>query len=600
MAERFLSKRNLRFTLFEALDVLELTRHERFSKHTKQVFDLVLDEALRMGRDLIWPICAEMDANPPHLENGRVRVHPVVSRFMAESGQGGWIGAPFPEEHGGQELPMTLGMACQFIFSAANYSAAVFPELSTGAAHLILSFGGPDLVKTYLPPMMSGKWQGTMALTEPGAGSSLSDITTEAVDSGAGYFLMRGRKIFISAGDHDGVENVVHLMLAKIPGGPPGVKGISLFVVPKLRPEGKELIGNDLFCTQVYHKMGYRGTPLTELAIGDHGDCRGFLVGEPHRGLFYMFQMMNEARLGVGMGATGIASAAYCQALEYARSRPQGRKMGNRDPLSPQVPLAEHADVRRMLLFQRSVVEGSLSLILQCCRYSDLVSATQGEERDKWHLLLEILTPVAKTFPSEMGILSTSAAIQCLGGYGYCDDFPVERYFRDMRIHAIHEGTTGIQGMDLLGRKVVMRDGKALRLFAETLLADVNKADAFPETCRQGAALVQALKQVEEVVLHLVGVAGTRGAEAYLADAALFLEMFGLVAVAWQWLIQGMAAARGLAVAKSRAEKNFYQGKLLAMRYFFAYELPKTQALATRLTDNDPLTVDMETAWFED
>ncbi|MFH1887580.1 MAG: acyl-CoA dehydrogenase [Pseudomonadota bacterium] len=595
-----MSKRNLRFTLFEALNIQEITQYERFATHNRKMFDLVLDEALRMGKDLIWPACEEMDAIPPHLENGKVRVHPVVARFMAESGEGGWIGAPFPEEHGGQELPITLAMACQFIFSAANYSAAVFPELSTGAAHLILSFGSPELAETYLPPMMAGKWQGTMALTEPDAGSSLSDITTEAVDSGQGYYRIRGRKIFISAGDHDAVENVVHLMLAKIPGGPPGVKGISLFVVPKLRPEGGKLVENDLICTQVYHKMGYRGTPLTELAIGDHDNCRGFLEGEPHRGLVHMFQMMNEARLGVGMGATGIASAAYCQALEYTRSRTQSRKMGNRDPLSPPVPIIEHADIRRMLLFQRSVVEGALSLILQCCRYSDLVSVTQGEEKERYHLLLEILTPVAKTFPSEMGVLATSAAIQCLGGYGYCDDFPVERYFRDMRIHPIHEGTTGIQGMDLLGRKVVMQEGKALSLFAETLAADAKKAEEFPETCQSGERLVLAMKRVEEVILHLVGVAGEKGAEAYLADAALFLEMFGQVAVAWQWLISGMAAARGLAVAKSKADRNFYQGKLLTMRYFFAYELPKIEGLATRLTDGEALTVDMETAWFED
>lgn len=600
MPDKFFSERNLKFLLYDVFDAEGLTRFAAFRKHNRKIFDMVVDAGVRLARDLFRPCLTEMDRHPPVLENGRVKVHPSVKKIMDAAGEGGWIGLRFSEADGGEQLPALIGGACDFIFAAANYSASVYTHLTSGATHLILSFGGKALVDTYVPSMLSGRWQGTMALTEPQAGSSLSDITTTAAPTENGFFKIRGQKIFISAGDHDGVENVVHLMLARIEGAPPGVKGISLFVVPRLRPEtGGSLVPNDITVTQVYHKLGYRGAPITELAIGEKNDCRGYLLGEPHKGLKYMFQMMNEARVGVGTGACGIASAAYYAALEYAAARPQGRKVNQKDPLLPQVPIIEHADVKRMLLFQRAVVEGALALLLQCCRYDDHIHADDRDGRERAALLLEILTPVAKTYPSEMGILSTSQAIQCLGGYGYCDDFPVEQFYRDVRIHPIHEGTTGIQGMDLLGRKVIMENGKAFRFYLEELRETIAAAKAFPDTAMYADRLEQAVELLESVTAGLLDLARTEGPAVFLADATLYLELFGIVTIAWQWLKQGVAAAGRLGGAKKK-DQQFFRGKLFTMRYFFEYELPKIDGLARRLVSPDHLTVEMAPEFFSD
>jgi len=602
MTEKFFSERNLKFLLYEVLDTESLAWLPIFSQHNRKMFDMVIDAGIRLAKELYKPCLAEMDRQLPELKDGRVRVHPWVGRILKEAGDGGWIGLRFPEADGGEQLPHTIGSACDFIFTAANYSASVYSHLTSGAAHLITSFGSRSLIDAYVPNMLSGRWQGTMALTEPQAGSALSDITTTAVPADKSDYLIKGQKIFISAGDHDGAENVVHLMLARIEGAPAGTKGISLFVVPRLRLDDEgQLVSNDIAVTQVYHKLGYRGAPITELSIGEKDDCRGYLVGEAHKGLKYMFQMMNEARVGVGVGAAGIASAAYYAALDYTGARQQGRPITSKDPAKPQIPIIEHADVKRMLLFQRAVVEGSLSLLLQCSLYSDYMHAEAGEEKEAARLMLEILTPVAKTYPSEMGILSTSQSIQCLGGYGYCEDFPVEQYFRDARIHPIHEGTTGIQGMDLLGRKVIMADGKAFQLYLKTVRETIRGAAEGPEFLKDYAnQLETALTSLETVTFNLIGVAQSKGPAAYLADATLYLEFFGIMTVAWQWLKQGIIAEKALQSVKSKREKNFYQGKIYAFKYFFEYELPKTEGLARRLSSADDLTLEMDAAFFND
>ncbi|MEK6654024.1 MAG: acyl-CoA dehydrogenase family protein, partial [Thermodesulfobacteriota bacterium] len=364
MAEKFISLRNLQFLLYEHLDAEALTKYPYFSDHSKETFDMVLETAMRMSREMLFPVFGEMDKKPPEFRDGKVFVHPVAAAVMKACGEGGWIGAQAPYELGGQQIPNTIMTAFRGIFSAANYSASIYPFLTTGAAHLILSFGAKDLIDAYVPKMFAGEWQGTMALTEPQAGSSLTDLATTAFPMVEGAYKIKGQKIFISCADYESTENVVNLLLARIDGAPRGVKGISLFVVPKRRPDGRDgLAGNDVTCIGIYHKLGYRGAPITQLSFGDNDDCRGWLIGEPHKGLRYMFQMMNEGRIDVGMGAAAIASAAYCAALEYARQRPQGRPIAGKDPLTPQVPIIEHADVKRMLLFQRAVVEGSLALI---------------------------------------------------------------------------------------------------------------------------------------------------------------------------------------------------------------------------------------------
>jgi butyryl-CoA dehydrogenase len=416
-----------------------------------------------------------------------------------------------------------------------------------------------------------------------------------------GYYRIKGQKIFISAGDHDGVENVVHLMLAKIEGAPAGVKGISLFVVPKKRIDEKGgLISNDVVASGVYHKLGYRGCPIVQLSMGDKNDCHGWLVGEPHSGLKYMFQMMNEARIGVGMGATAMATAAYYASLEYSKTRRQGRKVSQKDPSLPPIAIIEHADVKRMLLFQRAVIEGSQSLLMQCSKLVDFQKVLTGEDRERYHLLLEILTPVAKSYPSEMGVHAISQGLQCLGGSGYCDDYPLEQYYRDCRIHPIHEGTTGIQGLDLLGRKVIMHDGQAFLLYINELQDTIKAARNYQDLEKFADELNEALTQLQEVTHHLVSVARQQGPEAFLADATLYLEFFGHITIAWQWLLQGIAVQKALNDGAAKKDFNFYQGKLFTMRYFFGYELPKTLGLAKRLLDDDRLTVEMQTDYFND
>ncbi|MBN2224489.1 MAG: acyl-CoA dehydrogenase [Deltaproteobacteria bacterium] len=601
MADKFISERNLKFLINEVFDAPSLLQFPRYSHHTPEVFDMVIDTAMKMGRDLLKPSFEEMDKNPPRFEAGAVKVHPSVKRLMKECGEGGWISAVASLEVGGQQLPFTVGLIPTFVFSAANYSASNYPGLNMGAAHLIESFGSQEQKDTYIPLLFSGAWQGTMALTEPQAGSSVGDITTTASPTDKDYYLIRGQKIFISAADHDCVDNVVNLMLARIEGAPPGLKGISLFIVPKKRFDNDgNLVPNDLAILGIYHKMGYRGCPITQLSLGDNGDCRGWLVGEPNRGLYYMLQMMNEARLVVGMNAAAIASAAYYACLQYTRERPQGRPITSKDPSAPQIPIIEHADIKRMLLFQRAVIEGSLGLLFQCTVYSDLMLAHEGDEREKYSLLLDLLTPVAKTYPAEMAIHSVSQALQCLGGYGYCDEFPIEQHYRDTRIHPIHEGTTGIQALTLLGRNVVMKNGKALTLFLDEVEGAIKKAGARPELAAHAAQLKKAVEKLKEVIGHLVGIATGGNIDLFLADATLFMEFFGVIAVAWQWLLQALAAQSALAKGASPSDEDFYTGKMYAFRYFFAYELPKTEGMAQRLLTIDDLTLSMKPDYFSD
>jgi alkylation response protein AidB-like acyl-CoA dehydrogenase len=602
MAGKFISMRNLQFLIYEMFDAESLTRYPFFQDHSREIFDMVLDTGMKMGKDILFPAFSEMDKVQPEFNDGQVTVHPVVKDVMEACGEGGWIGAHTSYEMGGQQIPNTVMTAFRGIFAAANYSACVYPFLTTGAAHLIISFGSEELIDAYVPKMFAGKWQGTMALTEPQAGSSLTDVATTAYHNEDGYYKIKGQKIFISCAEYDCIDNVVNLLLARIEGAPSGIKGISLFVVPNKRfDENSQLVNNDVTCTGIYHKLGYRGAPITQLSLGENEDCRGWLLGEPHKGIRYMFQMMNEARIEVGMGAAAIASAAYLAALEYSMERPQGRKITSKDPNEPQIPIIEHADVKRMLLFQKAVVEGSLSLIFQCAKYVDLVAVLDGEEKENYELLLEILTPVVKTYPSEMGILSLSQGLQCLGGYGYCDEFPLEQYYRDVRIHAIHEGTTGMQGMDLLGRKIVMKNGKALFLYLAELEKAVSDGKSIEEFAPYAESLEDAVEQLKEITQGLTGLALEGKIEVFLADATLYLEMFGIIAIAWQWLLQAIVAKKALEEKRPQQEVDFYQGKLFAFRYFFEYELPKAQGLAARLKNSgDALTVNMKSEYFTD
>jgi alkylation response protein AidB-like acyl-CoA dehydrogenase len=594
----FYSKRDLQFQLFEVLNSESLTKYEYFQDHNRESFEMVLEAAEGIATKMMLPLLTEMDRNEPQLVDGKIRIHEGMKAIIKKMGEDGWVNAAFRYDEGGQQLPITFLNAAGFIFQAANYSSSIFSFMSGGSANLIRTFGSQTLIDTFTPNMYSGKWQGTMALTEPDAGSSLSDISTSAEPTDVdGVYKIKGQKIYISAGDHDACENIVHLMLAKIKGGPIGAKGISLFVVPQKRIKNAELIDNDVVTAGIFHKMGYKGAPIAHLSVGSNDGAEGYLVGEPHKGLSYMFQLMNEARIGVGMNATAIGTAAYYTSLAYAKERPQGRRISEKDPAKPQIPIINHADVKRMLLFQKSVVEGSLALNLYCSQLSDLIHVEEGEAKERANLLLDLLTPIAKSYPSEMCCLSTSAAVQVLGGAGYTTDFTVEQFYREARIHPIHEGTTAIHGIDLLGRKITIHNGKAIQIFFE----EINKtmAEAAYEASLEPFVekLQKSLSKAQQATGYLLGLAGKGETEKFLADATLYLEMFGIITIAWQWLNQGIVAQQKLNDAHE-SDQNFYQGKLATMRYFYEYELVKVDSLVKRLQSTDNVTIDMQSDWF--
>lgn len=588
----YFSKRNLNFLLHEVFHAEDLTQYPYFSAHDRGTFDMALDSATHIADTLMYPYVRDVDRNQPELKNGQVTVHPRIKAFLESMGEAGLIGAGFSFERGGQQLPELINSCIGFILMAAN-NGMMYTGLTAGAANLIATFGSDDLNDRYVANMLSGRWQGTMALTEPQAGSSLSDITTTATPQPDGSYKLKGQKVFISAGDHDAADNIIHLMLARIDGAPKGTKGISLFVVPKFRDTENGPVDNDVTSTGVYHKLGQKGVPAMHLTMGERDDCIGYLVGQPHMGLPYMFQMMNEARLGVGMTAAGIATAAYHAALQYAKERPQSRRLNEKGILdAPQTPIINHPDVRRMLLFQKAVTEGSLSLLLEAAKLYDIAHAAEGEEKENAHLLLEILMPMAKTYPSEMGVQSVSQSVQTFGGYGFTEDFPVEQLYRDIRITPIYEGTTGIQAQDLLGRKMTMKGGKAAQLLMQAIGSTIADASAHDEFKPYAGMLKAELVRLQEVVQALMPHAGAGDYERYLSDATLFLEQMGIVVVAWQWLKQAVVAKQAMLTQNPLGDElAFYEGKIHTMKYFFHYEVPKTLGLAARLKDTEVLTI---------
>ncbi|MEN0006301.1 MAG: acyl-CoA dehydrogenase [Bacteroidota bacterium] len=591
MAHDYISMRNLRFTLHEMLDAENLNRFEYFQDYDKASMDMALSAAEQIGDTYLFPIFREMDKNKAYYKDGEVQVHPGLKKAILALAEGGWIGAPDDYEMEGQQMPYTLLNAGVLTFYAANANAAAYAFLTQGAARLIRAFGSEALNQAFIPQMYSGAWQGTMALTEPQAGSSLSDITSSATPSGNGHYKIKGQKIYISGGDHTGVDNVVHLMLARIDGAPQGTKGISLFVVPKKRMEEGALVSNDVTTAGIYGKMGQKGYVAAHLMMGEKEDCHGYLVGQPHKGLRYMFQMMNEARIGTGILSAGTASAAYYASLKYANERPQGRHPGNKDLTQAPVLIIEHADVRRMLLYQKAVVEGSISLLLYCSYLADVEQAAEGKEKEDAHLLLELLTPIAKSYPAEWGTQSVSMAMQVLGGAGYTDDFPVEQYYRDIRVNAIYEGTTTIHGMDLLGRKVTMAEGKAMTLMMTKLKALLEEAGQIPELAPFAAKLGKAAQALHKTTMELIQIAMKEGAKAFLADATIYLECFSIITIAWQWMEQALVAHKALPNAEGDSERHFYEGKIQTFKYYFEYELPKTRGLIAVLATKEQVTL---------
>ncbi len=594
-----LSDRDVDFQLYEALDTAALCTLPAFQEHSRDTFTLLLDSTRRFAREVLAPTYRPMDATPPVFEHGRVRVHPAMRALYAGMADLGLLTATRPPEVGGQQLPLTVHAVASAYLMAANLSAYGYLGLTIGAAHLLEVFGTPFLRDTFMARMYRGEWTGTMALTEPQAGSSLADVKTRATPAPDGTYRLQGSKIFISGGDQDFTDNVVHLTLARIEGAEGGTRGVSLFAVPARRPQGDTLVPNDVQVAGVIHKIGWRGLPSLVLNFGESQDCHGWLVGQPGRGLACMFQMMNEARIMVGLNGVSTAAVAYQESLTYARERPQGRPAGIRDTARAQFPIIEHADVRRMLLRQKAIVEGGLALLLATSTQSDLAHHAPDEAaRKRAQLLLDLLTPIAKTFPAEKGFESNALALQIHGGYGYSSEYLPEAWLRDQKLNSIHEGTTGIQGLDLLGRKAVAEGGAALQALDAEVRATTARARAAGVEPGWSDALEDAFQQAAALTREL-GARGMAGeVDVMLRHSTDFLELFSVVAVAWRWLAQGAAAKEGLSRAPSPEDVAFYEGKLAAAQYWFAVEVPRVPLLAHLCRTSEDSYARMRPDWF--
>ncbi len=618
--ERIVSRRDLAFLLYEWLNVEALTQRPRYAAHSRETFEAALDTAERIATDLFAPHARKSDLEEPRFDGEKVHLIPEVAQALDAFVAAGLMAAEQAEELGGMQLPITVAKAAFAYFKGANVATSSYALLTVANANLLLAHGSSAQVDAFVRPELAGRFFGTMCLSEPQAGSSLSDVVTRAefeCDSPLGaQYRLTGNKMWISAGEHELAENIVHLVLAKIPApdGRPvaGTRGISLFIVPKylVAVEGTGAgayakVGerNDVVLAGLNHKMGYRGTSNCLLNFGEgrfrpHGRAGavGYLVGEPGRGLAAMFHMMNEARVGVGLGAAMLGYTAYLHALDYARNRPQGRPVGptGKNPQQSQVPIVQHADVKRMLLAQKSYAEGALALNLFCARLIDEERTAEDEtDRTEATLLLDILTPIAKSWPSQWCLEGNALAIQVHGGYGYTRDYAVEQLYRDNRLNSIHEGTHGIQALDLLGRKVVMQDGAALRLLGARVEATISRASEarHSDTQRWAAMLGDRVRRLARVT-QKVWAAGDPART--LANATPYLEAFGHVVLAWIWLDQSLAASAHY----RRDDSDFYHGKWQACRYFFLYELPKVDSMLDLVESLDDTTLGMQDAWF--
>lgn len=566
------------FLLRDVLDVEGLCKLPAFASHSRETIDPWFAACRRVAREVMFPSYRAIDLEPPRFEGGRVFVHARMHDAWRELVGLGAISAV-------SELPLTVTTLSSAYLMAANCAAYGFAGLTAGAAHLIEAFASEPLKATYLEKLKSGEWTGTMALTEPHAGSSLGDVTTRARPTDAGHFLISGAKIFISGGDQDLTQNVVHLVLARIDGSPAGSKGISLFAVPKKRPTAAGLVDNDVQVSGVIHKIGWRGLPSLALSFGDEGNCQGWLVGAPNQGLRCMFQMMNEARIMVGVNGAATASVAFHESLAYARERKQGRAAGTTDITSAQIPLTEHADVRRMLLRQKAIVEGSLGLLGLTARYADVAAhGTDEAERARAKLLLDLLTPIAKTFPAEKGFESNALALQIHGGYGYSSEYLPEAWLRDQKLNTIHEGTSGIQALDLLGRKVVAGGGAALMALREEIEVELARAK-FDVAELRGAA---------DRMVEVTAALGARGAsgdvEGMLGHSSDFLEAMSAVVIGWVWL----KLANGVA---SR-DDDFAKGLKAAAQYWLRTEVSRVPALATLCESAERSYLELKDSWL--
>jgi alkylation response protein AidB-like acyl-CoA dehydrogenase len=598
MKSTLLSRRDLDFLLFEWLHVQDLVKLPRFRDHSRETLSAVLDLSADLAERYFAPHNKKSDAAEPTFDGTKVTVIDDVKDALDAAAAAGLIGMSMDHEHGGLQLPTSIAQASCAWLAAANVSTYGYLILTNANANLLAKFGSQDQRDTWVKPMIAGRFSGTMALSETQAGSSLADVQTRAEPQDDGTYRLYGSKMWISGAEHELTENIVNLVLARIPGASPGTKGISLFIVPKflVTEDGELGERNDVAISGLNHKMGQRGITNTVLNFGDgtytpagSAGAVGYLVGEAHRGFFYMFHMMNEARLGVGTGAVALGYTGFLKSVKYAREREQGRPIAAKDPSTPQVPIVEHADVKRMLLAQKAYVEGGLALELYCARLIDIEQGSESTgKRESARLLLDILTPVAKSWPSQWCLEANDLAIQVHGGYGYTREYDVEQHYRDNRLNPIHEGTVGIQSLDLLGRKVTQHRGASLTELGMAIATAVASATTSGD---EAAALAVELDSVWRRLLGVTAsITASADREAAMANSVVYLEVFGHMVLAWMWLEQF--------VATSEHGGDYYEGKRQAARYFFSYELPRTGPQLDLLEAFDRITVDMRSEWF--
>lgn len=601
MAAPILSERDLEFMLYELFDAEGMTERPRYADHSRETFAAAMKTSQTVAEKYLLPIRSLLDNSQPTFDGEKVHQPAELKTAIDAVIESGLASTTADFELGGMQLPGIVASAVNAYLSAAGGVAMGYTGLTNANANLIQAHGTPEQIEKWVVPMREGRFAGTMAMTEPGAGSGLADLTTTAEKDADGNYRISGSKIFISGGDQNLNENIVHLVLARVKGAPKGVKGISLFIVPKIMVNEDGSLGeaNDVALAGLFHKMGGRAQTSTALSFGEKDGAIGYLVGEENKGLTYMFHMMNEARIMVGTSAALNGLTGYQYSLDYAKERPQGRLLSNKDPLSPPVNIIQHADVRRMLLTQKAYSEGAYALCLLGSQLDDdYRTAPTKEEREAAHTLLDFLTPIIKTWPSEYGPKANYLAIQVLGGHGYINEHPVEQLYRDNRLNPIHEGTTGVQSLDLLGRKVPMNNfagyTACLSEMAKTIEI-AKQSDTLSGYAEQLADAIVTLKKTTETVL---GATQSMDLDAAFSNSVKYLDLFGHVVIAWLWLKQGIVADKALAKQPHESDEHFYRGKLHALQYFFRAELPEINHWAKLISDLDTTNFDMQEEWF--
>ncbi|NMP31614.1 acyl-CoA dehydrogenase [Thalassotalea sp. M1531] len=601
MTAPMINARDIDFLLYELFDSESLCNRQRYQDHDRTTFNEVINTAKQIADKHFLPIRNKLDNQQPTFDGKKVHLIKELKPALDALQESGIPSATADYEFNGMQLPPIIANVAGAYLTIAGGTALGYSMLTTANANLLQAHGSKELIEKWVKPLREGRYAGTMAMTEPGAGSGLADLTTTAIKSEDDSYKITGNKIFISGGDHDLNENIVHLVLARIKGAPKGTKGISLFVVPKFLVSDDGSIGkqNDVALAGLFHKMGGRAQTSTALSFGEKGGAVGYLVGEENKGLQYMFHMMNEARVMVGSGAAAIAVGGFQYSLDYANNRPQGRLPSCKDPHSPMVNIIEHADIKRMLLAQKAYAEGALALVLLGSQLSDDEKTAETDEaKAHAHTLLDFLTPIIKTWPSEYGPKANDFAIQVLGGHGYINEHPVEMFYRDNRLNPIHEGTTCIQSLDLLARKVPMNNMLGYKAILAEFTKTIAAGNAEPSLAAYANQLAEALTTLNKTTDFLLKAMGTENIDLVLANSVQYLSMFGHIVISWIWLKQAVIASAALKEELHINEQQFYRGKLQAMQYFYRYELPQINHWSLLLTTLDDTTYQMNTDWF--